>query len=74
MSKRQWLNPLIAMGATIIMCLLLAISQTAKPSLFCISKIMLHINVNSPHDESAWKCPKSPIIEIKQTNFIGPST
>jgi len=48
MSKRQWLNPLVSMGATIIMCLLLAVSQTANPSPLCISKIMRHIDVNCP--------------------------
>ena len=55
MSKRQWLNPLVSMAATAIMCILLAISQTAKPSPLCISGKILHIEVNNHHEESAWK-------------------
>lgn len=57
MSKRQWLNPLVSMGATIIMCLLLAISQTAKPSFLCVPKIMFHIDVNGPMMNPHGKSP-----------------
>lgn len=39
MSNRQWLNPLISMGATIIMCVLLAASHSKKSSPKCITDI-----------------------------------
>jgi hypothetical protein len=45
MSNRQWLNPLISMAATIIMCVLLAISQSRELSPTCTSEVKHKIEV-----------------------------
>lgn len=45
MSNRQWLNPLVSMGASIIMCALLAASHNIESSPNCVTEINLKLEV-----------------------------
>ena len=39
MSNRQWLNPLLSMGATILMCALLEASHGTESSPNCVTEV-----------------------------------
>jgi len=55
MSNRQWFNPLVSMGATIIMCALLAASHSTESSPSCVSETNLKLEVITKENDGPAK-------------------